>query len=144
MLEEWQRRPRQRTTPIQAKVQAWRVSHLLSCMKTDPAGPSTCISPGIGADTQMWSLGPRGLRGSRCEPGTTHVPELPQVSTYEVARTYAPHCEGTHKQPRRFPVARAIRGGWVRTIYQTILRHMHTSGKGWRMHPAFLPGSAAP
>ena len=39
-------------------------------MKTEPAGPATCSSPGIGAFTLIPSAGPRGLRKSRWEPGT--------------------------------------------------------------------------
>ena len=45
-----------------------------SWIKTEPAGASTCSSPGIGAVTVMPSRGPRGLRVSRCAPGTHHVP----------------------------------------------------------------------
>ena len=43
----------------------------VSWTKTEPAGARICISPGMGAVTVMPSCGERGLRGSRCDCGTT-------------------------------------------------------------------------
>ena len=52
-----------------------------SWMNTEPALAVTCMSPGIGAVTVMPSPGPRGLRASRWEPGTTQVaPESASTS----------------------------------------------------------------
>ena len=53
----------------------------VSCIKTDPAGAETWNSPGIGACWLMPSSGPRGLRGSLCDPGTIHVPPLNGVTS---------------------------------------------------------------
>eukprot|EP01048_Picozoa_sp_COSAG05_P013030 COSAG05_NODE_1349_length_5113_cov_6.734144_4_plen_166_part_00 len=53
----------------------------VSAIYTDPAGATIVNSSGNAAATVMSSTGPRGLRVSRCEPGTTCVPPEPSATS---------------------------------------------------------------
>lgn len=98
----------------------------------------------------MLSLGPRGLRVSRCDPGTQNVaPESGPTSTiylFHVKRmlfaneqVFNYHMGATNGQAQQTTF---MHGSLVGTkLYHTMLRLMHTSGNGWRMGP---PCASAP
>ena len=103
----------------------------------------------MGALTQMLSLGPRGLRVSRCDPGTQNVaPESGPTSTMYLVRAVSiqlpvgvcsKYCPMQRTVRRSKRIIHASIDG--RNGYHTMLRLMQTSGNGWRIGP---PCASAP